>query len=172
MPTVSGLLTPGGPVFTETGGRVPRAVLRRLACDSAITRIVFGPDGAVLDVGRAQRTVTGQMRRAVIARDQHCVYPGCDQPPARCEVHHAVTHWADGGDTSVANSALLCWHHHQLVDTQGITMHWAGKPTTTTTGALVETGWVFTDTHGHRIQLPEALDALPPHTEPPTTEAA
>src|SRR3546814_10501189 len=57
---------------------------------SAITRIVFGPDGAVLDVGRAQRTVTGQMRRAVIARDQHCVYPGCDQPPSRCEVHHAV----------------------------------------------------------------------------------
>src|SRR3546814_20765473 len=56
---------------------------------SAITRIVFGPDGAVLDVGRAQRTVTGQMRRAVIARDQHCVYPGCDQPPSRCEVHHA-----------------------------------------------------------------------------------
>jgi hypothetical protein len=171
--TLSGLLTPGGPVFTETGGRVPRAVLRRLACDSAITRIVFGPDGAVLDVGRAQRTVTGQMRRAVIARDQHCVYPGCDQPPARCEVHHAVRHWADGGDTSITNSALLCWHHHQLVDTQGITMHWASKPTTTTTtGTLVETGWIFTDTHGHRIQLPQALDALPPPTEPPTAEAA
>jgi hypothetical protein len=112
------------------------------------------------------------MRRAVIARDQHCVYPGCDQPPARCEVHHAVRHWADGGDTSITNSALLCWHHHQLVDTRNITMHWASKPTTTTTGTLVETGWIFTDTHGHRIQLPQALDALPPPTEPPTAEAA
>ncbi|WP_369372559.1 DUF222 domain-containing protein [Promicromonospora sp. Populi] len=121
-----GLLSAGGPVFTETGGRAPSALVRRLACDSAITRVVFGPDGAVLDVGRAQRTVTGQMRRAVIARDQHCVYPGCDQPPSRCEVHHAVTHWADGGATSVANSALLCWHHHQLVDARGITMRWAG----------------------------------------------
>jgi hypothetical protein len=166
--TLSGLLSAQGPVFTETGGRVPRALLRRLACDSRITRIVFGPDGAALDVGRAQRTVTGQMRRAVIARDQHCVYPGCDQPPSRCEVHHAVTHWADGGDTSVANSALLCWHHHALVDARGITMHWAGKPTHDTTRAastLVETGWVFTDARGHHIRLPDAFDALPPPAE-------
>ncbi|WP_419706804.1 DUF222 domain-containing protein [Promicromonospora sp. NFX87] len=167
--TVSGFLSSGGPVFTETGGRAPRALVRRLACHSAVTRIVFGPDGAVLDVGRAQRTVSGQMRRAVIARDQHCVYPGCDQPPSRCEVHHALTHWADGGDTSVTNSALLCWFHHQLVDTKGITMHWTGKPTTNTTaGALLETGWAFTDARGHRIRLPEAIEATPP----PTTEVA
>ncbi|WP_129788178.1 HNH endonuclease signature motif containing protein [Promicromonospora panici] len=183
-PSLSGLLDCGGPVFTETGSRVPRALLRRLACDSRITRVVFGPDGAVLDVGRAQRTVTGQMRRAVIARDQHCVYPGCDQPPSRCEVHHAVQHWADGGNTSVANSALLCWHHHALVDAKGISMHWAGKPTTDSTGAstLVETGWVFTDAHGHRIRLPDAIDTIdtidapPPPTEPtaepPAAEAA
>ncbi|GAA4689395.1 hypothetical protein GCM10023198_04940 [Promicromonospora umidemergens] len=187
---VSGLLSPGGPVFTETGGRAPRALLRRLACDSAVTRIVFGPDGAVLDVGRAQRTVTGQMRRAVIARDQHCVFPGCDQPPSRCEVHHAVTHWAHGGNTSVTNSALLCWYHHQLVDTRGITMQWTGKTTTsivdpstttggtaggTTTGtvpgALLETGWAFTDAAGHRITLPEPIDAAPPPaTDPPADQ--
>ncbi|MEU4383745.1 DUF222 domain-containing protein [Promicromonospora sp. NPDC023805] len=160
--TVSGFMSSGGPVFTETGGRAPRALVRRLARHSAITRIVFGPDGAVLDVGRAQRTVSGQMRRAVIARDQHCVYPGCDQPPSRCEVHHAITHWADGGNTSVTNSALLCWFHHQLVDAKGITMHWTGKPTTdTTAGALLETGWAFTDARGHRIQLPEPIEAPP-----------
>jgi hypothetical protein len=165
--TVSGFLSSGGPVFTETGGRAPRALVRRLACHSAVTRIVFGPDGAVLDVGRAQRTVSGQMRRAVIARDQHCVYPGCDQPPSRCEVHHALTHWADGGDTSVTNSALLCWYHHQLVDTKGITMHWTGKPATTANGAiadtLLETGWAFTDARGHRIRLPEPIEAPPSH---------
>ena len=155
-------------MFTETGGRVPRALLRRLACDSAVTRIVFGADGAALDVGRAQRTVTGQMRRAVIARDQHCVYPGCDQPPSRCEVHHAVRHWADGGETSVANSALLCWFHHQLVDAKGIVMHWTGKPTADSTGVLLESGWAFTDARGQRIRLPEALEALPPSgSDPP-----
>ena len=141
-----------------------------MACDSAVTRVVFGPDGAVLDVGRAQRTVSGQMRRAVIARDGHCVFPGCDQPPSRCEVHHAVTHWADGGGTSVSNSALLCWFHHQLVDTRGITMHWAGKPTTTTTmdvaGVLLESGWVFTDARGRRIDLPAPVEPAPGHGQP------
>jgi hypothetical protein len=196
--SVAGLLSGGGPIFTETGDRAPRALLRRLACDSAVTRVVFGPDGAVLDVGRAQRTVTGQMRRAVIARDKHCVFPGCDQPPSRCEVHHAITHWANGGNTSVSNSALLCWYHHQLVDTQRITMHWTGKPLTDTTtgyagtrtgstpgttdgttdgtttgdttnsgtipGALLETGWAFTDARGHRITLPEPLET-PPESE-------
>ncbi|WP_165362734.1 HNH endonuclease signature motif containing protein [Promicromonospora panici] len=178
--TLSGLLSTPDPVFTETGGRVPRALLRRLACDSRITRVVFGPDGAVLDVGRAQRTVTGQMRRAVIARDQHCVYPGCDQPPSRCEVHHAVRHWADGGNTSVTNSALLCWHHHALVDAREISMHWTGKPTDAgAPGALVETGWEFTDARGHRIRLPDAIDTSPadrPRSHrpprPPDQEAA
>ncbi|MFI2364188.1 DUF222 domain-containing protein [Promicromonospora sp. NPDC019610] len=170
-----GLLGAGGGVFTESGGRIPRGLLRRLACDSAVTRVVFGADGAVLDVGRAQRTVSGQMRRGVIARDGHCVFPGCDQPPSRCEVHHAVTHWAQGGGTSVANSALLCWFHHQLVDARGITMSWAGKPTPgNAAGALVETGWVFTDPRGHRIRVPEPIDppAAPPATATPPATAA
>ena len=161
----SGLPGLGCAVFTESGSRVPVGLLRRLACDSAVTRVVFGGDGAVLDVGRAQRTVTGQMRRAVIARDGHCAFPGCDQPPSRCEVHHAVTHWAEGGATSVSNSALLCWFHHQIVDARGIAMSWEGKPTSATTrGVLVETGWVFTDARGHRIRLPEPID--PPATPP------
>ncbi|WP_369375361.1 DUF222 domain-containing protein [Promicromonospora sp. Populi] len=134
------------PTLTGNGrdSVLPRSLFRRLACDSAITRVVFGPEGSVLDVGRAHRTVTGQMRRAVIARDRHCVYPGCDQPPSRCEVHHAIRHWADGGETSVANSALLCYHHHDLVDTTGITMRWRERVG----------GWAFTDRHGRPIAQP------------------
>jgi hypothetical protein len=134
-----------------TGSIVPRDLLRRLTCDAEITRVVFGADGTAIDVGRAQRTVTGQMRKAVIARDQHCVYPGCDQPPSRCEVHHALRHWADGGETSVANSALLCWHHHTLVDTTGITLAWEAGATADQPGR-----WTFTSRHGHRIELPHA----------------
>ncbi|MFD7023802.1 DUF222 domain-containing protein [Promicromonospora sukumoe] len=123
-------------VFTETSTPVPASVLRRIACDSEVTRIVFGPDSQILDVGRSKRTVTGQLRKAVIARDQRCVYGQCDQPPARCEVHHALRHWAHGGETSTTNAALLCYHHHDLVDTQNIAMHYDG-------------GWHFTHPNGH-----------------------
>ncbi|MFD7307387.1 DUF222 domain-containing protein [Promicromonospora sp. NPDC059942] len=123
-------------VFTETSTPVPTSLLRRIACDSEVTRIVFGADSQILDVGRSRRTVTGQLRRAVIARDQHCVYGECDQPPTRCEVHHALRHWAHGGETSTTNAALLCYHHHDLVDTQNITMHY-------------DDGWYFTHPNGH-----------------------
>lgn len=133
---------------SATGSVIPRDLLRRLTCDAEITRVVFGADGTAIDVGRAQRTVTGQMRKAVIARDQHCVYPGCDQPPSRCEVHHALRHWADGGETSVANSALLCWHHHTLVDTTGITMAWEAGANPDQPGR-----WTFINRHGRRIEL-------------------
>lgn len=132
--------------FGISASLVPTATLKRLLCDSAVTRVVFGPDGQVLDVGRARRTVTGQMRRAVIARDRHCVYTDCTQPPARCEVHHAERHWADGGETSVRNAALLCWHHHDMVDTTGITMRWTGNPDGTR-----HSGWTLIDRHGREI---------------------
>ncbi|MDR7384804.1 HNH endonuclease signature motif containing protein [Promicromonospora iranensis] len=141
--------------FGISASLVPTAALRRLLCDSAVTRVVFGPDGQVLDVGRSQRTVTGQMRRAVIARDKHCVYPDCTQPPTRCEVHHAERHWADGGETSVRNSALLCYHHHDLVDTTGITMRWTGNPE-----GSRHSGWTMIDRHGHEIG---PVGALPDH---------
>ena len=102
------------PAETAGGTLLPRSVLDRLACDSEISRVVFGPRGDVLDVGRAQRTYTGQQRRAVIARDMSCRYPGCGAPVTLGEVHHVVP-WAHGGRTSVRNGVPLCWFHHDLV---------------------------------------------------------
>ena len=61
----------GGPRF-EDGTPVPRALLDRLACDSEINRVIFGPQSQVLDVGRAERTFKGPRRAAVVARDRHC----------------------------------------------------------------------------------------------------
>jgi len=100
-------------------GPIPRSVLSRLACDSQVTRVVFGPDSQVLDVGRAERTFTGAKRRAVIARDRTCRFPGCGAPASLSEVHH-IEHWARGGGTDVNAGILLCWFHHDYVHRHGI----------------------------------------------------
>jgi hypothetical protein len=124
-------------ILEGSTGPLPDAVLRTLACDSEITRVVFGPDSQILNVGRARRTVPRQLRRAVIARDQHCTYPGCNEPPSRCDVHHAQQHWAaQQGETSTTNSAL----HHARVGTHHVTMRWHPRG-----------GWHFTDRHGNPI---------------------
>src|SRR5690242_11413327 len=66
-----------------------------------------------LDVG-VSTDIPAAIRRAVIERDQHCMFPsGCDQPASGCEVHH-LTHKADGGKTSVKDCMLFCTHHHQV----------------------------------------------------------
>ncbi|MBM4557063.1 DUF222 domain-containing protein [Rhodococcus hoagii] len=89
------------------------ATARRLACDCHLTPIVMD-DGVPLNLGRTSRTVSKKQRRALIARDHGCAFPGCGTPPAHCEGHH-VKHWADGGPTDLDNLVLLCRYHHQLL---------------------------------------------------------
>ncbi|MGY1815633.1 DUF222 domain-containing protein [Blastococcus sp. SYSU D00820] len=96
------------------GAGISAARARWLACDGEITRLVMGPDGQPLDVGRTARVVPPHLRRAVEARDGACVFAGCTAPTHRCDVHHLV-HWIDGGATSLDNSALLCERHHTTV---------------------------------------------------------
>ena len=104
-----------GPAELDDGTPIPMSVLARIACDSEMTRVVFGPASQPLDVGRSQRTYTGAIRRAVVARDRHCQYPGCSAPPALGEVHHTRWWGRDNGTTSVSTGILLCWYHHKVV---------------------------------------------------------
>ncbi|HEU4318652.1 MAG TPA: hypothetical protein VFS66_01080, partial [Acidimicrobiia bacterium] len=71
------------------------------------TRIIFGPEGEVLDVGRRTRVWSPAQRRAITARDRHCQGPGCRAKPEHCDIHHE-THWADGGETTVESEKLFC----------------------------------------------------------------
>jgi HNH endonuclease len=66
-----------------------------------------------LDIGTAAETIPAHLRRAVTARDRHCRFPGCAQPPAACHPHHIIPR-ADGGPTSLANLLLLCTFHHLI----------------------------------------------------------
>ena len=98
----------------EHTGALDHETVRRLACDATLTRIVLGAPSEPLDVGRKTPVVSSAIRRAVIMRDRHCRFPGCDRPQSWCDAHH-VRHWADGGETSLANLVLLCRRHHTLV---------------------------------------------------------
>jgi hypothetical protein len=101
----------GGTHETVTGQVLTPEQIRELACDATITRIVFGPEGQPVDIGRATRVIPPAMRKAVIARDRHCQHPGCDRPARWSDIHHII-HWADGGATAIANLILLCRFHH------------------------------------------------------------
>jgi hypothetical protein len=96
------------------GATISAARARHLACDGSISRIVMGPDGVPLDLGREHRVVTKGLRKAVERRDRGCVFAGCGAPTWWCDVHHLI-HWIHGGDTSLENSALLCERHHTKV---------------------------------------------------------
>ncbi len=77
------------------GAVVSAARARWLACDGRISRVVFGPDGVPLDVGREARLVSGHLRRAVELRDGGCVFTACDAPSHWSDVHHLVHWWKD-----------------------------------------------------------------------------
>ena len=92
--------------------------VERIACDCSITRILLGSDSTVIDVGRARRTVHPSLLKALKARDQRCVWPGCDRPASFTNAHHLV-HWIHGGRTDLDNCVLLCYRHHHLVHEGG-----------------------------------------------------
>jgi hypothetical protein len=106
-----------GPGAARTGmdGRISAATARWLACDARISRMLIDADGLPLDVGREQRVVPPHIRRAVVERDRHCVFTGCEAPHWWCDVHHLLEWLADDGETSAENSGLLCERHHTKV---------------------------------------------------------
>ncbi len=107
----------------DDGTRVSAETSRRLSCDAALVRVTRGPRGSVLNVGRRTRTIPPALRRALEVRDRGCRFPGCGLRFA--DAHHVV-HWADGGETSLDNSMLLCRYHHRLVHEGGWEVEWWG----------------------------------------------
>jgi hypothetical protein len=65
-----------------------------------------------LDIGYSD-SIPAHIRRAVLLRDRTCTWPRCGRPAVHCDVHH-LRHKQDGGETSVANCALVCQFHHDV----------------------------------------------------------
>ena len=111
---------PTGAALTLGRELLSPGTVRRLACEADIIPVVLGTDSEVLDVGRTRRLVPPAIRLAAWLRDAGCTYPLCTIPAQWCDAHHAVPWWR-GGETSLANTALLCGRHHTLAHDRELT---------------------------------------------------
>jgi hypothetical protein len=104
-----------------TDGRpLPPEAVRRFGCASWVATVLFSAEHEVLALGRRRRLFSAAQRRAIVARDGGCVFPGCDRPASWCQTHH-LDPWGppSTGTTDVGNGCLLCGHHHALVHEGG-----------------------------------------------------
>lgn len=91
-------------------------VARRISCDCRLQVVLHDAGGSPVGIGRADRNIPGWLRRALIARDGGCVFPGCGT--RRFVDGHHIVHWEDGGPTDIDNLVVLCRFHHDLVHKQ------------------------------------------------------
>jgi len=94
-------------------GSVSPALVRTLACDAAIGRVLMRGKSEILDLGRRTRLITPPQRRALQIRDRTCSEEGCDLPGIYCDGHHIV-HWLQHGPTDLENLEFRCRRHHVL----------------------------------------------------------
>jgi hypothetical protein len=127
------------------GSALAPETMRKLACDAALVALVQDADGAPLAVGRRTRSVPPALRRALLARDGGCAFPGCENRRF-VEAHHII-HWALGGDTSLENAVLLCRRHHTLVHEGGCSVSRERRGE-----GSDEVAAVFRDRHGVRLR--------------------
>ena len=121
---MAGLRHTGTPLPPEAWEALQYALARRAirfvsgpgALASALRRSLLGAPlntkSVILDIGYSD-TIPESIRRAVIARDKGCAWPGCNRRPAACDVHH-VKHKKHGGKTSTRDCVLLCQYHHDI----------------------------------------------------------
>jgi hypothetical protein len=114
------------PAQLDGFGPVSTSLVRRLACDAQVARVVIAPDGSPIELGRSARAPSAAQRRAARVRDQgRCRVPGCRS--RLVQLHHLV-HWVDGGPTDLANMVSLCPRHHRNVHSGRLRIDTCGGP--------------------------------------------
>ncbi|WP_446666728.1 hypothetical protein [Flexivirga sp. B27] len=95
-------------------GVIPAAEVAQLtrAVGTRVTRVLTDPTtGTTLATTTRKYRPTAAIRHFVTTRDQHCRFPGCSVPAARCDLDH-VEPWPLGS-TTPTNLHCLCRHHHR-----------------------------------------------------------
>ena len=106
------------PAMLQGSGPIPIDVAVELAgTASGWDRVMTDPyTGCVLAVDRYKPSK--KMRRFLVARDEHCRFPGCRRPAMKCDQDHTKA-YAKGGATCVCNLECLCRRHHTLKHSPG-----------------------------------------------------
>ena len=129
---------------------VDHATAERILCDASLVTMLHDQEGKILNVGRKTRIVPANIRRAVTARDKHCVVPGCAH--RYVDIHH-IQEWQHGGETSVQNCLSACRLHHSMFHEGRIKIEGTGD------------NLRFVDKNGR------TLEATPPPRNEPLTQA-
>ncbi len=110
-----------GNTTTPSGTVLPRWVRDAMCCEATFTAVFLSGKGVPFDVGTPITGIPVRTRRAIIARDCHCRYPGCCRPPRWSHIHH-LKHREDSGTNEPENLVLLCSFHHRLTHRLGLTL--------------------------------------------------
>ena len=95
----------------EDGAPISRRTLVRLAIRAKIRRVVWGPDGEILQFGKTRRLFTKAQRAAISVRDRVCGC-GCGLSARLCQADHVIE-VRDNGDTDITNGQPLCHRSHR-----------------------------------------------------------
>lgn len=115
--TLSELESRAGIAVTGGGTKMPIKDVIRMGAHASHHLAVFDKaTGAALNYFRARRTASPAQRIMLIARDGGCTKPGCTVGAYGCQVHHARTDYAEGGNTNVDDLTLACGWDNRLVD--------------------------------------------------------
>ena len=110
-------------ISRTTGTLLPRSLVRRLLCDSSLTRLVLGLRGRVLEISHTERTAKAHERLAVATRWGHrCAEAGCPSPPGTTLIPHHATPWHQTGTTSLADTVPVCQLTHDHLHVRGRTI--------------------------------------------------
>ncbi|WP_309616440.1 DUF222 domain-containing protein, partial [Salinibacterium sp.] len=121
--TAADLVNAGGldsdAIGTMAGSPFPvsRRTIERFVDAGGYRAVSVDDNGAVISISSPQRCFTPMQRLGMVARDgAGCVTPGCTSPHYTLQAHHVIPD-RDGGPTALDNGLLLCFWHHQQVDT-------------------------------------------------------
>lgn len=125
------------PAVAGSGARLPVSVVRRLMCDSAITRLVLSLGNRVIEMSHTSRTLKGHERKAkLVETGGRCQAASCARPRGTPLIPHHPDAYARSKTTSFYDTVLLCEGDHNH-------LHVGGKVLRLRDGRLLgPEGWV------------------------------